>query len=432
MASRHPLGNPLRAGLAAILALSGIAPSARAVIELPDAGEATFTWAEAEGPVLLYGVFVSRDGAPFGEEPDLLVRSNRATVVGAPGQTIQLRVAAYDVFGGRGPFSPLSEPVRFGPPGGAEAPPPRSFLRRPGTRVGARLDLDGDGAEDLLFSDDAVASLRMLPLRGGASGPGEDLPALGWLDFELEGAGDFDGDGETDLLWRRRETGRLTFSFRTGGTSEFRSSFSLPTATELVAVGDFGADGREDLVWRTPDGRIFVVHLDGAEARQVDLLPALPAGFTLLRAEDLDGDGDADLLLRNLAAGATEAWLLAAGRPTGVESLADPGPAFELLPPADFDGDGDLDLAWYDPGTPRIRLDLLEGGALAGSRWLPAPEGGWRPAGSGDYDGDGRGDLLWRHPSLRLAMTWLFDGPVLRGGQVFSVPGPPVDLQIAR
>lgn len=430
MASRSPVPRLVLA--CASLALGLLGPPARAVVELPEDTEATFAWTEADGPVLLYGVFVSRDGAPFGEEPELLVPSNRATLAGAPGETLSLRVAAYDVFGRRGPFSPPSEPVRFGPAPAPATPPPVRPLRRPGTRVGDRLDVDADGTEDLLFSDFAATALRALPMEAGRARPGRDLYALGWLGFELEGAGDFDGDGRTDLLWRRRETGRLTFALRRDGASEFRSTFALPLATELVAIGDFGGDGREDLVWRTPDGRLWVLHLEGAAVRRVDLLPALPAGTALLRADDLDGDGDADLLLRDPEIGATEAWILAAGVLAEVRPLPDPGPTFLLLPPADFDGDGDLDLAWYDGAGLRLRLDLLADGSPVGSRWLPAPEAGWWPAGTGDYDGDGRGDLLWRHPSLRLAMTWLLDGTALRGGRVFAVPAPPADLEIGR
>ena len=432
MSSGSLVARPLRAWAAAALLAAAMAPPAPAAVELPGTAEATFAWEEAEGPVLLYGVFVSRDGGPFGDQPEQLVTSSRATVTGMPGETVVLRVAAYDVFGRRGPFSPPSEPVRFGTAATPGGPGPGSDRQRTATRVGARLDLDGDGAEDLLFSDADASALRGLTAVAGTDPLEEDLPALGWLGFELEGAGDFDGDGRTDLLWRRRETGRLTVALRRDGTAEFRGSIALPMATSLVAVGDFGADGREDLVFRTPDGRLWILHLDGAEVRRVDLLPDLPGEFELFRADDLDGDGDADLLLRDPRSGATESWLLAGGRVVEARAIDDPGPGFELLPPADFDGDGDLDLAWYDATAPRLRLDLLADGGPAQSRWLPAPEPGWVPAGSGDFDGDGRGDLLWRHPSLRLAMTWLLDGAVLRGGRVFAAPPSPLDLRIGR
>lgn len=76
---------------------------------------ASIQWAAASGPVAGYGVFISRNGAPYPATPDLTTSTPAAQVTGAYGDSVTVRVAAFTTSGTYGPFSPDSESISFVP-----------------------------------------------------------------------------------------------------------------------------------------------------------------------------------------------------------------------------------------------------------------------------------------------------------------------------
>lgn len=100
-------------------------------VQVVGAESAEMAWEPASGPVDCYGVFISRDGEEFPAAAEQFVTQPRATVEGAFGQVLVVRVAAFDASGIRGPTSPNSEPIEFlAPPepdpgtgGGSDSPP---------------------------------------------------------------------------------------------------------------------------------------------------------------------------------------------------------------------------------------------------------------------------------------------------------------------
>ena len=74
---------------------------------------ATFTWTAAPGPVAGYAVFVNRNGTGYPATPNQQVTASQATVSGSYGDTIVIKVAAYDSSNTLGPFSPESASYQF-------------------------------------------------------------------------------------------------------------------------------------------------------------------------------------------------------------------------------------------------------------------------------------------------------------------------------
>ena len=74
---------------------------------------ATFTWTAAPGPVTGYAVFVNRNGTGYPATPNQQVTASQATVSGSYGDTIVIKVAAYDSSNTLGPFSPESASYQF-------------------------------------------------------------------------------------------------------------------------------------------------------------------------------------------------------------------------------------------------------------------------------------------------------------------------------
>src|SRR5207302_10986179 len=65
---------------------------------------------------------------------------------------------------------------------------------------------------------------------------------------------DFNCDGAADLIWQNQGTGQLAAWFMQGtthgSTSVFNPSGVADLRWQVVGVGDFNGDGQADLVWR--------------------------------------------------------------------------------------------------------------------------------------------------------------------------------------
>ena len=81
-------------------------------------------------------------------------------------------------------------------------------------------------------------------------------------------AGDFNGDGKPDLVWRNSTSGRVIVWYMNGAT--LTGTAVLWPATNVtdsawvpMAAGDFNADGKPDLVWRnSTSGRVIIWYMN--------------------------------------------------------------------------------------------------------------------------------------------------------------------------
>lgn len=123
-------------------------------------------------------------------------------------------------------------------------------------------DLSGDGRGDLLARDRSGV-LYLYPGNGsGTALGGRVRVGSGWGGYDrLLGAGDFTGDGRTDLLGRT-PAGDLYLYPGTGvAASPFKTRVKIGSGwnayTKLVAPGDLNADGKADLLGVTSGGDLY-------------------------------------------------------------------------------------------------------------------------------------------------------------------------------
>ena len=178
---------------------------------------------------------------------------------------------------------------------------------------------------------------------------------------QVLGLGDFNGDGQTDLLLRNTN-GAVGCYFTSGDKLGWNYFQSLGDEWTVSAVGDLNGDGRDDVVLKHEAG------FAGSWLTQSDYtmswadLDTLPAGFEIVGCGDFDGDGVDDVLLRNM--NYYGAWIVEDGSVSSWMGLGDLGSiAVEQI--ADFDGDGIDDLrirtAAGDLGTQLVKgADTLE------------------------------------------------------------------------
>jgi len=180
----------------------------------------------------------------------------------------------------------------------------------------------------------------------GAWTTGEDGRVNGWetigefdAETQIVGLGDFNGDGQTDLLLRNNGTAGCFF---TGGEKTGWNYFqSLGDEWKLSAIGDLNGDGRDDVVLKHDEGFAgsWLTQEDGTVA-WADL-DTLPDGFEIVGAGDFNGDGTDDVLLKTGTY--YGAWLVEDGNAAGWFGIGDLGNVtVEQI--ADFNADGKDDL----------------------------------------------------------------------------------------
>jgi hypothetical protein len=183
---------------------------------------------------------------------------------------------------------------------------------------------------------------------------------LGW---EIAGAGDFDGDSDTDILWRNYGSGAYqglnVIWYMTGATKDSEVVFSLipDTNWRIVGTGDFDGDSDTDILWRyygtgTYQGLNVIWYMNGTSYTEVVFSQVLDTNWKIAGAADFDGDSDMDLLWRYHGTGAYQG----------------------------------LNLIWYMSGTSYAEVVFSQ-----------ILDTNWQICGTGDFDGDSDADILWRY-----------------------------------
>ncbi|MCU0866626.1 MAG: VCBS repeat-containing protein [Planctomycetes bacterium] len=294
------------------------------------------------------------------------------------------------------------------------------------TRAVVFGDVDGDGDLDLLLGNgenpgDGIAGQQNRLYRNDGTGTFTDatagrLPVARDL-TEAAVLGDFDGDGDLDLVVGNRGQDQLHLNDGSG-TFLDATTGRLPAdvGAQAVALGDVDGDGDLDLVLGSlnyPTGqqnRLF--RNDGAGGftdATANRLPAVTDETWSVALGDVDGDGDLDLVSGN--GGGTQGQQSRLYRNDGTGTFTDVTvgrlPVFagftSTVVLGDVDGDGDLDLVLGNIGQQK-RLYRNDGtgtftDVTAGR--LPVDSDPTFALALGDVDGDGDLDLVLGNLGLR-------------------------------
>ena len=291
------------------------------------------------------------------------------------------------------------------------APVQREMLGVPNSYSNAWGDFDNDGDVDLAVSL-GTGEVRLYRNDAGvlvSVGAGAGMPQAG--SHELRGLswGDFDGDGDLDLLGGATSTDRPTKVLRNDGGTRFTDvaaeiGLTIPgRSARQTSWVDYDNDGDLDVyatdragdnrLFRNDEGRFTHVFVG---AGPTDPRPTVGACWF-----DFDRDGDLDAYLTNQAGAADALW-----RNDG-DHFTDVAPALGLTAAprpkedggvgcaiGDYDNDGDLDVFAANYGRNRLYRNngngtfTEVGQALGVGVENHAVSADW-----GDYDNDGDLDL---------------------------------------
>ncbi len=231
----------------------------------------------------------------------------------------------------------------------------------------------------------------------------EDTLASLALSWSSLACGDFNGDGNTDLIWRNPASDLGEWLLRDGDRAATIALPSMP-GWELLATGDFNGDGTDDLLWRQADGSIGDWLMHNGQRTVTFQLASLKS--VALATGDFNGDGNSDVLWQN-AAGAVSIWAMDEGK--RIATLQLPSlKGWTFAGSGDFNDDGTTDILWQN-GAGVVGEWLMRDFGRAATMELPAMKG-WNQIATGDFNGDGTDDVLWQHQVSGTLLTWMMDG----------------------
>ncbi len=193
-------------------------------------------------------------------------------------------------------------------------------------------------------------------------------------------AGDFNGDGHQDLLFRWATTGSNTalFIYELDGNQELGddyvrvspsspvngSSTSLSTSFKIAAVADFNGDGKSDLLLQnTSSGAVQYWCLGGGSIGQTlvgTITTSVETGWSCLGAADLFGNGEQDAIWLSGNSGEADfgnvyEWEV---QNSGYNqtTIGNVGSNMTYFGAADLNGDGTDDLVWQNSSTDAITI----------------------------------------------------------------------------
>jgi len=285
--------------------------------------------------------------------------------------------------------------------------PPGRLQETAFSRASTVADVDGDGCGDLIVA--TPGAIEVLTSRGDGSFAGPLVMRHGSLFAPYPpavDAGDFNGDGVTDIITSGEET-VVVFPGRGDGT--FLPAVTTPLGWHVGGFhrGDFDGDGQLDVVVLGPDYDPVVLpgRGDGTFAMPVAGAGSFGTIVNDLSVADFDGDGRLDLLTREsslfdfLGSGVTT-FRRGQGDGTFAPAVLVSAERDATIAVGDFNDDGRHDFAMLtDNGTLLSVMQSDDEGHFATvstaliDRLSPGSESRSFIE-AGDVDGDGRTDVV--------------------------------------
>ena len=206
-------------------------------------------------------------------------------------------------------------------------------------------DTDGSGKAEILVQTPAgYFGMWQLDanLQGHYMGSPGSLDAS-WTALKMK---DFNGDGLAEVLFHHT-TDDTYWTWKLNG-SQVVASTNLgagPSGSNFAGAGDFNGDGKSDVLWKAADGTLSISFTDGQHFTTTNAVAPQAAGWGVQGVADFTGDGKTDLLMTD-GLGHAELWEMAGNIVTQVDDLGAVDPSWTVASVGDLSGDGKADILW--------------------------------------------------------------------------------------
>ena len=248
-------------------------------------------------------------------------------------------------------------------------------------------DYDGNGTADILWRNSVTGQNWMYLMSGSTISSSLGVNTVADTNWIVAGSGDYDGDGNSDILWRNLSTLQLWVYTMDGATISSSDGINMgvrtppPTSASIVGSGDYDADGNADILWRdTSTGFNWIYFMNGptiVDALGVNIVSG--TDWAIVGNGDYDGDGDSDILWRNGSTGQNWMYLMSGATissSVGVNTIASSD--WQVAGDGDYDGDGDADIFWRNTATGQNWMYLMNGNTIDSSLGVNSIPASWQ------------------------------------------------------
>ena len=300
-------------------------------------------------------------------------------------------------------------------------------------------DFNSDGTDDLLVRNTATGQTSSsLMASSGARESYSYVATIPASDWNIEGTGDYNGDGVTDILVRNTTNGQ-TYSWLMNGDGtrkSYRYITTLPESDWEIAGTDsrFNTDAYSDIVVRHKTlghTYIWLMAADGSRAGYQYVTSITEAAWQIAGTDsDFNNDGISDIVVRNRSMGWTYVWLMNSNGTRGSYRFITvlPEAQWEIAgTDSDFNRDGTSDIVVRERSHGYTYVWIMNSdGTRASYRHITnLPESDWEIAGTdSDFNNDGTSDLVVRNKTGGALYTWLMNTDGTRAGyhNITSIP----------
>lgn len=270
-------------------------------------------------------------------------------------------------------------------------------------------DFDGNGYTDVLWKkSDSSYEITLMD----ASGKAGRIQVMGNRGWTAEATGNFDGDLTTDILFKKTD-GSLVIWYMNASGKAGQHYVMGDKGWSVKGTGDFNADGNSDILFKKVDGSLVAWNMD-ASGKIGQQYIGSENNRTVETIADFDGNGYDDVLVK-IDNGSRVVWYMGAtGKESSLVAMNAALTNWNVVGTGDFDANGDADLLLQKENGSYV-ISLLNKSFITID---VTNNTNYIATSTGDFNGDMTTDILWERANGYV--IWYMDAGVKTGSLFLS------------